>query len=89
MEEPSISKNYPAKLDFLGKTAQDSSWIHLIVSAEGMEHIYLSVKKIDAQVDEPVNKYAVDGRAIAFEVISLTQGNGKYQMTLVGSSATG
>ena len=66
MEEPSIFQDYPAKLDFKGKTAQDSSWIHLVVSAEGMDHIYLSIKKIDTLVDESVNKYAVDGRIIAF-----------------------
>lgn len=70
--------------------AQDGSWIHLTVVGEGFEQVYLSLKKTDYMVElqQSVNSHAIDGK-ISFPIDSLNLVNGKYQMTLVGTSATG
>ena len=70
--------------------AVDGSWIHLTVEAEGMEQFYLSLKKVDYMNDlqQSVNSYAVDGK-VSFPIDSLNLVNGRYHMTLVGTSATG
>lgn len=89
IHEPKQKAKFPKQISF-EETAEDGSWIHLTVSAEGMDQVYLSMKKTDYMIEhqQAVNSYAVDGK-IAFPIDSLNLVNGQYSMTLVGTSATG
>jgi hypothetical protein len=68
----------------------DGSWIHITVEAEGMDQLYLSLKKTDYKVElqQSVNEHAVEGK-ISFAIDSLNLVNGLYQMTLIGTGPTG
>ena len=55
-----------------------------------MEQVYLSLKKVDYMNDlqQSVNSYAIDGK-VSFPIDGLNLVNGRYHMTLVGTSANG
>ena len=65
-------------------------FLHLNVNHEGMDYVYLSLHKIDYEphMQLKVNSVANEDGKISFELNSLNNVNGEYQITLIGTSGT-
>jgi len=63
-------------------------FLHIDVQSEGMESVYLSLLKVDYEpnLQLKVNSVSKDLEQISFDLNSLNQVSGLYQMNLIGSN---